>query len=232
MNELMIFGDSVLKGVMFDADTGRYRLCREPRFQPLAERGVDVENRSRMGATIREGLRLLEQETPAEPAQVVLLEYGGNDCNYDWKAVSRAPREEHRPAVPIEEFAESYRRAIRKARELARNVAVCSVMPLDSRKFMNFISRGNCYDSILSWLGDVGILYRWQQLYNDVAMDVARSENCPVVDIRRFLMVRHDFDDLLCADGIHPTSKGHKLLGSLLCRELAPLLGSSPGKES
>lgn len=223
MKELMIFGDSILKGVVFDQEQNRYHLCREADFSPLEQQGVTVENRSKMGATIREGLKLLDRLSPVPGPSVALLEYGGNDCNYDWKSVSEEPEREHRPFVTIDEFAACYRRAIAKAKQLAHTVAVCTLTPLDSNKFMNFISRGNSYERILRWLGDVGILYRWQEHYNHVAMEVARQEGCFVVDTRTDFMIRHDFEQLLCADGIHPTPQGHRLLRQSVCRKLTPL---------
>lgn len=220
MKQLMIFGDSVLKGVIYDG--GKYRLCQDADFSSLQEQGVQITNRSKMGATILDGLKILERQTAPDVQSVALLEYGGNDCNFDWQQVSQAPDQEHTPKVAMEDFVAGYRAAIRKAKTLAGTVAVCSLMPLDPQKFMDYISQGNSYARILHWLGDVSMLFRWQQLYSDSAMDVAREEGCLVVDARREFMARHDFGELLCPDGIHPSAKGHRILRDALCRKLAP----------
>lgn len=220
MKQLMIFGDSVLKGVIYDG--GKYRLCQDADFSSLQEQGVQITNRSKMGATILDGLKILERQIAPDMQSVALLEYGGNDCNFDWQKVSQAPDEEHTPKVAMDAFVAGYRAAIRRARTLAGTVAVCSLMPLDPQKFMDYISQGNSYAHILHWLGDVSMLFRWQQLYSDSAMDVAREEGCMVVDTRREFMARHDFSELLCPDGIHPSAKGHRILRDALCRKLAP----------
>ena len=45
---LVIFGDSIAKGVMFQ--DGRYHLCRAHDFDALAQQGVEVRNFAKMGA--------------------------------------------------------------------------------------------------------------------------------------------------------------------------------------
>ena len=45
---LVIFGDSIAKGVMFQ--DGRYHLCRAHDFDALAQQGVEVLNFAKMGA--------------------------------------------------------------------------------------------------------------------------------------------------------------------------------------
>ena len=46
--KLVIFGDSIAKGVMFQ--DGRYHLCRAHDFDALAQQGVEVRNFAKMGA--------------------------------------------------------------------------------------------------------------------------------------------------------------------------------------
>lgn len=51
---LVIFGDSIAKGVMFQ--DGRYHLCRAHDFDALAQQGVEVLNFAKMGACTDTGL--------------------------------------------------------------------------------------------------------------------------------------------------------------------------------
>ena len=32
------------------------------------------------------------------------------------------------------------------------------------------------------------------------------------MDLRTPFLIRHDYDELLCADGMHPTEKGHSII--------------------
>ena len=50
MKKLMIFGDSIIKGVTYSGQS--YHLCQNHDFDTIAAQGVTVENHARMGATI------------------------------------------------------------------------------------------------------------------------------------------------------------------------------------
>jgi len=50
MKKLMIFGDSIIKGVTYNGQS--YHLCQDHDFDTIAAQGVTVENYARMGATI------------------------------------------------------------------------------------------------------------------------------------------------------------------------------------
>ena len=50
MRQLLIIGDSIMKGVM--NDDGKYRLCRDHDFSSLTANEIHVDNASKMGATI------------------------------------------------------------------------------------------------------------------------------------------------------------------------------------
>ena len=88
MKRILIFGDSVLKGVYYSGEEGRHRLYRE-RSGELARAGFEVTNNSVMGATVVTGEELLRRKLtdalgPEEDRSgtAVILEYGGNDCDY------------------------------------------------------------------------------------------------------------------------------------------------------
>ena len=54
MKRLLIFGDSIMRGVYYSAEEGRHKIFSE-RFNCLKERGFEVINSSRMGATVEMG---------------------------------------------------------------------------------------------------------------------------------------------------------------------------------
>ena len=61
MKKLFIFGDSILKGVTFSEEANRYKICL-PNYKDLSENGIEVNNLSKMGATIEYGERILKEE--------------------------------------------------------------------------------------------------------------------------------------------------------------------------
>ena len=83
---LVIFGDSIAKGVMFQ--DGRYHLCRAHDFDALAQQGVEVLNFAKMGACTDTGLAIAKKQLELCQGAQVLLSFGGNDCDFDWQAVS------------------------------------------------------------------------------------------------------------------------------------------------
>jgi len=99
---LVIFGDSIAKGVMFQ--DGRYHLCRAHDFDALAQQGVEVLNFAKMGACTDTGLAIAKKRLELCQGAQVLLSFGGNDCDFDWQAVSDRPEEAHLPKIPAEQF--------------------------------------------------------------------------------------------------------------------------------
>ena len=221
MQQLLIFGDSVMKGVIHR--DGKYRLCRDHDFASLSSDALAVRNEAKMGATIETGLQILERKLqPCTDNTTVLLSFGGNDCDYDWQHISAAPTCEHLPAVPAPRFVELYRTAIERIRAAGAKVAMASILPLDAERFMQNISAGRDRSNILQWLGDVSHLYRWQEYYNTLVCNLARALDCILVDVRAAFLMSDNFPSLICDDGIHPSQAGHDLIhrtiGAALCQ--------------
>ncbi len=213
MKKLIIFGDSILKGVTFSKENGRYRLCM-PNYDELGKEGFEVKNYSKMGATIDYGERVLKEELVDSNGDdcVVLFEYGGNDCDYPWKAISENPDDSHTCRTAPGIFERTYRTCVEYARSVGAKVLISNLPPLDSEKYMAWISRGLNYDVILNWLGDKSMLYRWHENYNRLIERIAEKFSASLVDVRGAFLTAHNFKSLISEDGIHPTEDGHILI--------------------
>ena len=212
MKRVELYGDSILKGVMYVAEQGRYRLCRNAKLEALEGQGYVIRNHSRMGATIRKGISALERSDDYTEDTLVLLEYGGNDCDFDWQQIAANPNGRFQPHTPEPEFVDNYRRAVELARAKGAQVAILSMIPIDAQKYFSWISRNCNAQNILRWLGDISMLSRWQEYYSRLVENLAKSLRCPLIDIRQDFLMSHRFEDLLCADGIHPTQAGHDII--------------------
>ncbi len=212
MQNLLIFGDSIIKGVMYNGQG--YHLCRGHDFDRLAAQGVSVKNHAKMGATISDGQKRLacRLAEPCTPQTTVLFCFGGNDSDYDWRAIAAAPAAEHLPKTPPEAFIDGYCALIRAAQQAGARVALTSLPPIEPTRFFLHISKGLRADDILHWLGDVGHLYRWQEYYSSLVVQLSRAFGCRLVDVRTEFLKSRAFDTLLGADGIHPTQAGHDLI--------------------
>ncbi len=219
MKQLQIFGDSILRGVIYSAEKNSYHLSRDCRYSSLADCGVEVINNSKMGATIDKGARILrERLQDCTPDTLVLLEYGGNDCAYDWQKISEDPSGRFDPVTPVDAFLQEYTEAIRFAQRRGAKVAVSNLAPIHAEKYMNWISRGKSYENILTWLGDVAHLSRWQEYYSRLAERLALRTGCMLFDLRTAFLADPHFSRLISEDGIHPTQAGHDLVSAALRR--------------
>ena len=214
MKKLYIYGDSILRGITYSAEAHRHKLCDGYKLPSIQQLGYEVINHSRMGATVMRGTHLLDATLPdchGEDA-TVLLEYGGNDCDFEWNEISSDPHGVFSPHTPEERFFELYARAITVARERGARVILCSLVPIDAGRYLSFISNGRCAENILFWLGDTSMLYRYHEHYNRIVERLARVFDCPLLRVREEFLLSHQYRDLISPDGIHPTNTGHDLI--------------------
>ena len=220
---ITLYGDSILKGVLLE--NGRYTINREweERFQ--LRYGGNLRNRSRFGCTIRKAMSVIrrDSEKSYEPGEYALLEFGGNDCDYDWEKISNEPARDYDCNTPPEDFMSCYREAIRLVRQSKRTPILLTLPPIHSERYLRFICRnGLSRENILRWLGDVDAIYRWQREYSKMVEQVAQEEHVKLIDLRSAFMVDGRFaDDLLCADGIHPSRSGQRVIYDSLCAAVA-----------
>ncbi|MCQ2452144.1 MAG: SGNH/GDSL hydrolase family protein, partial [Oscillospiraceae bacterium] len=171
-------------------------------------------------ATIAGGIQTIERFLPeCDGSTLVVLEYGGNDCNYNWKAVSENPEGSHSCAVPPEEYVNLMKKAIGMLKSRGSSVMISTLAPIHSEPFLDFISQGLSKRGILRWLGKVERLGQWQAYYSELAQKVAQGLDCPLLPLRKAAMAV-DWEKFLCADGIHPTEEGHRVLNAFAVREL------------
>ena len=217
MKKLLIYGDSILRGVTYSEKRARHTLVEGSDLKNLCELGYEVKNRSRMGATITRGLDMLSSdETEIGKGDFVLLEYGGNDCDYEWGEISKNPEGDFAPHTPEEKFTKEYSLAIEKVRKRGATPILSTLVPVDAERYVKWISRNNSYENIMSWLGDTSMLYRWQERYNRLVENTARLLGCPIIDLRERFLLSHNYKELICYDGIHPSAAGHEMIRKCL----------------
>lgn len=216
----MIYGDSILKGVMYNEELKRYKLFGY-RFEELQEMGIIVENNCKMGATIEEGFEIMKATLKdCDKDTVVILEYGGNDCNYNWSAVSDNPDGAFLPNTPEDKFTETYTKMINYARSKGATVAVCNLVPIDSQKFMNWVTKGLDYNNILRWMGDINRIARWQEYYSRLSEKVASLTKCPILDLRSRFLAHCSMEKMIGMDGMHPSFEGHSLIKEIFQKNI------------
>ena len=209
---LNVWGDSIAKGVVFDEARGRYAICRDNCLLKLSrEAGVPVENYSVMGQTSDAGLERMCASGLA-PGRVAVIEYGGNDCDLDWRAVSEHPERMQYGKVPLERFVRNLTEMVRRAREADMLPVLVTPPPLVAQRYFDWVRKGLNGENILKYLGDVEHIYRWQANYADHVRALAEKLNVRLVDIRGRMLEGGRLEELMCLDGIHPNARGHEVI--------------------
>ena len=156
MERAFIYGDSLLKATMPDADMRYHFHLPEVMAQYPSDR-LEVVNRAKMGATVTKGLALVEHDVQrGMDARWALVAYGGNDSDFDWEAVAAAPEEDHLPRTTLPEFTEKLRRAVTALKSAGVQPVLMTLPPIDGQRYFRFISQKTDGGSVLRWLGDVG----------------------------------------------------------------------------
>ena len=219
MKNILAFGDSIIKGVSYQDD--QYHLLQE-RFTSILEENLNIhiENKGQMGNTISrldKAICRSEKYLQSTEYDTILLLFGGNDCDYDWQNISEMPLAEHRCKTVPEVFIDEYIKGINHLKEFNKQIYLLSLPPIDAHKYFNFITRGRNSQLILDWLqGDISLLMHWHEMFNLLVFKVGSLAGVPVLDITSCFLSTPNYTRLLCDDGIHPNSAGHRLIASAI----------------
>ncbi len=222
--KVVIWGDSVTKGVIYDETRQRYALAPQTAASIAAEAlGFTLINHSRMGATILEGEKIMQRDLDRGlTADMAIIEYGGNDCDFDWEAISRAPENEHLPKTPAPLFEEKLKSMIGAVAARGIEPVLVTLPPIVSERYFSFISRGGLNPAnILQWLGDKDHIYRYHERYSALIAKIARECSCRLLDLRADFLSLWNPASLFCPDGIHPNLDGQRFMGNSMIHAMA-----------
>ena len=214
-----LWGDSIGQGVVYQPARGRYCLAEKRCLQLVRGQGIPVESHARMGATVGDGYaEFIAGEAPAGGCAVI--EYGGNDCDLDWQAVSESPGVFHDGKTPLPEFGMLLRAFVRDVQERGLRPVLVLPPPLLSGRFLDWVSRGRNAEAIRSYLGDVEHIGRWHESYIESVRETARETGCGLLDLHTPFLRARDFPALMCEDGMHPNADGQELMARMVFRAL------------
>ncbi len=210
--DITIFGDSVMKGVEYI--DGKYQVAKTCFVKAAA---YTVDARCRFGCTSQKGLALLGREAErCKDGGVVLLEYGGNDADFDWAAVAARPDEPHLPRVSVAQFEAALREMVGLLKSVGARPALMTLPPIDPYRYFEFISKNKDREGLLRWLGHKERIYTFQEQYSLAVSRTGKACGVPVADVRAEFLRFDDFLPLMSDDGIHPNEEGHRLIADTL----------------
>jgi len=211
----LVSGDSISRGVIFDEKRGQYAVL-DRNYVALVQGRIKgmVRNVSRFGNTLMRGIGKLGNDIAKIRPDIVLIEYGGNDCDFDWKEIAANPETTHKPNTDPELFQKTLTETIGSLEEKGIVPVLMTLPPLDAERFLKWVSKRDSADesSILKWLGGVTQIYRWQEGYSASIAAIAEKTKTRCIDIRAAFLRHPDYSSLICRDGIHPNEKGHVVI--------------------
>jgi len=215
IKKINIWGDSVLKGVIYDEGRKRYTTLKDDGTALISrDMGLDIKNNARFGLTAPKAMKLmLAALEKGMDCQVAIIEFGGNDCDYNWANIADHPEEDHKPNTPLDIFRSCITDMVNALRKNNIIPILVNLPPLDAEKYFSWITRnGLDREKILNYLGDIQHIYRHHESYSLAVTSLARSLNCHLIDIREAFLQESNYSQYLCIDGIHPNIEGHKLM--------------------
>jgi len=213
IKKIGVFGDSILKGIQLDRITKKHIVKNDIDVDKIGGKHfVSIDNFSLFGSTINKGKTLLQRHLGRKSFDIVLLEYGGNDCDFNWADIAENPSHNHIPKTPISTFVDTYVKMIHSLKEKHIEPIITTLPPLEPQRFFDWFCNGLNKDNVLKWLGTVNTIYRWQERYSRAIEHIGYKTNTIVIDLRGAFLNHLRLDDLLCEDGIHPNSKGQNII--------------------
>ncbi len=214
VKQIKVFGDSILKGIQLDQEDMRYRVNNHIDIDMLSKKySLLIENCSKFGCTITKGRQLLQKRLEnGLTCYAVVMDYGGNDCDFNWRAVAAEPDAEHRPNTPMDIFVDTYHEMIDMLKSRGILPILTNLPPIEPYRFFDWFCQGLNKENILRWLGGHNTIYRYHENYSRMIEEIARKAQVPLVDLRGAFLSKRRIDDLLCVDGTHPNTSGQRLI--------------------
>lgn len=211
-----IYGDSLMKGTVFDSTTNHYRATIMPLLERISKKfRMALNNRSRFGFTIKRGRSILDRDLKKgmNSCNFALIEYGGNDCDFDWHAISENPEGEFFPKTSLDDFVGTLKNMAVDLKSAGVTPVLMTLPPIVPERYLEFIvSHGADRENVLKWLGDVNMIYRYHEMYSNAIMKLAYNLKLHLVDVRSYFLDKHNFKGLMSVDGIHANENGYALM--------------------
>jgi lysophospholipase L1-like esterase len=209
-----VFGDSILKGIQVDTENKRYCINNHIDIEQISTKHqVVINNYSLFGCTIRKGCLMLQKRIEnGKFYDIVVIEYGGNDCDFNWKEIAGNPEAEHAPNTPLDVFFHTCCQIIGILKKNCIVPILTNLPPLEPQRFFDWFCKGLNKDNVLKWLGSINTIYRVQETYSRMIEKIAAATKTNLVDLRSAFLEHRRIDTLLCEDGTHPNSDGQKII--------------------
>ena len=223
---IFVYGDSLLKATEPD-ENFHYHFHISEVIGKYVPKGIEIVNRAKMGATVRKGKSLVEHDLArGMDAKYAILDYGGNDCDFNWDEVAENPEAEHHCHTEMPVFLQTLQEITDSLRQRGVQPVLMTLPPVDGERYLDCICRKGLDKSrILRWLGSANTITRYQKWYSDSVAEFARKQQLPLVPAREAFLADDSFGKLIAADGIHLNQGGYHRFYSTISNWMQKNLG-------
>lgn len=215
------FGDSITRGIIYDDIKSKYTPSKENFTTILSDKiKGQVYNAGKFGNTIMRGASKMYNDVIKKSPDVVLIEFGGNDCDYNWDDIAKNPNMEYKPNTDISTFRETLLSMIDTLKTNHILPMLMTLPPLDPLKYFKWVAKedSSAEQNILQWLGTKDNIFNWHSSYNNIITEVANATNTVLIDVRTEFLKYSDYTQFLCKDGIHPNIGGQSLIATVILK--------------
>ena len=220
---LVVFGDSILKGVVTIPEPKNLFDVTENDSLTLAQKklGFELDNRSIFGNITSKGLvKLQKYLEKGGQADLCVIEFGSNDCDYDWNIFAPGAQfpsfDTIPPKVPMNDYLANLEAMVKLCREHKITPVIMNLIPYICDKWFKTIAKGHDQAAILQFLdGSAETLGKNQEIYYKALMDFVSKNNIQLIDAWKLFSKLDKQEKYMCDDGIHPNEEGYKLLADL-----------------
>ena len=126
-------GDSLTKGVVLNSEN-RYSILKGSFIDIISDKlNLCIKNYAKFGCTIGFGHSVIDRHSSdISASDITFLEFGGNDCDFDWKMIAENPTSEHTPKTILESFKKQFLLLVDRVRALGSKPMILSLPPIDS----------------------------------------------------------------------------------------------------
>ena len=213
-----VFGDSIMKGIQLNPLNKRYRIDNHIDMEAIGHRySLIINNNAQFGCTVTKGAKSIERFLAGgKSCDMMLMDFGGNDCNFDWEAISVSPDGEHQPNTPLNAFCDAYKNIIGAVKSMGIQPILTTLPPLEPQRFFDWFCNTLNRENVMKWLGDVGTIYRWQESYSRAVERIADETGTLIIDLRGAFLKHRRIGHLLCEDGTHPNTEGQRAISNAI----------------
>lgn len=214
--KIVCFGDSVTRGITYMS--GRLRIVKN-NYPALLQRFLGDHDKVINKGVFNDNsdllIKRLEKDVLSLHPDLVLIHIGGNDCNFDWSEVEKAPDSPHEPIVPLNRYLSNIKELVERIRLADATPVIFDLLPIDPRRYYKTLMQH--YDhSIGHWIACCGGIEHWHGMYNRALNQLVQKVNAMCFDVRTAFKNKGDFADLINDDGLHPSEKGYQALAEIV----------------